>query len=201
MLRDRHGDTSHLCLTSTYAFNTHSETTWFKLFGRHRAVMIQLLTWCMWAYENKRNWDEIKKIFKKVLAEEVLHWEQWKWMRSERNEMKRISPDKADEKGVCGGGTWINDEEKKTTTSTALAVGRFHLDGASHLERGEKKKRGNGEVRSRRLGVGGGCRRKRQQEATKPELPRSPSHILMAALRCWSKCLSCRGEPKTPSCN
>ena len=51
--------------------------------------------------------------------------------------------------------TWINDEEKKTTTSTALAVGRFHLDGASHLERGEKKKRGNGEVRSRRLGGGG----------------------------------------------
>lgn len=27
-----------------------------------------------------------------------------------------------------------NDEEKKTTTSTALAVCRFHLDGAGHLE-------------------------------------------------------------------
>lgn len=34
---------------------------------------------------------------------------------------------------------WINDEEKKTTTSTALAVSWFHLDGASHLE--ERKER------------------------------------------------------------
>ncbi len=48
--------------------------------------------------------------------------------------MKRISLDKADEKG-----SRINDEEKKTTTSTALAVGRFHLDGASHLEGREER--------------------------------------------------------------
>lgn len=48
--------------------------------------------------------------------------------------MKRISLDKADEKK-----RWINDEEKKTTTSTALAVSRFHLDGASHL--GEREER------------------------------------------------------------
>lgn len=48
--------------------------------------------------------------------------------------MRRISLEKADENG-----TRRNDEEKKTTTSTALAVSRFHLDGASHLE--ERKDR------------------------------------------------------------
>lgn len=48
--------------------------------------------------------------------------------------MIRISREKADENGA-----WKNDEEKETTTSAALAVSRFHLDGACHLEETEER--------------------------------------------------------------
>ena len=170
-LRDRQSnqdDTKSLCLMQ------HSETVWFKLFGR-LGSLLELLPLCMLAqqHENKRNWDKIKKK-KRVLAEEILHWEQWnRWDQRER--MKRISLDKADEKG-----TWINDGEKKTTTSTALAVSRFHLDGASHLE--EREERAT-EVSAGDLG----CRCYNKRPQTRGVKALSP--ILKDVLRDWSKCL------------
>lgn len=119
----------------------------------------------------KKNGHEIKT--------EILHWQQWnRWDQRER--MKRISLDKADENG-----TWINDEEKKTTTSTALAVSRFHLDGASHLE--ERRDR----ARRLELAVAATMR------GHKPDKSRHSPPILIAVLRYWSKHLGYAGNQNT----
>lgn len=77
---------------------------------------------------------------------------------------------------------WINDDKKKITTSAALAVSRFHLDGPSHLEeRGEKS---NTELELVSAAAG----------ATNPKCVWTLPPILIAALWCWSKSLGCKGK-------
>lgn len=114
-----------------------------------------------------------------TLAEEMLHWEHRnRWDQRER--MKRISLDTADEKR-----TWINDEEKKTTTSTALAVSRFHLDGASHLQ--EREERATERLALATRAVVATTRGHKPEVSRVPWLERKPKHLHATKLT-WHCC-------------